>query len=341
MDLFTAGQGIGRRFQIVTVVPTLVLELGTLLILSTGGWRGEPSLHIAVTRAEGLTATGVASIAFAGVAAALVTHPLQVRLVKMFEGYLRPSNPIVRYGLARHSRILHHHRRLAVKLDADERELIRRFRSGETVDLTALESCRRRAARHALIANSYPDRNRLMPTLLGNRLRAAEDHAGDRYGIAAVSFMPYVYAVMPAAASARIQDGRNELDTSVRLTAMFLVLTVLSVVVFANDSWWLAWPLVFYILAATSYRAAVNAATGYGKMLARAIDLHRFLVLDAMSWPRPFDVKSERALFSQLREFVAGSSSGDMADVRYHHTVPGSTSEMSASAQPENLRAAD
>lgn len=314
MDFTAAGRGIGQRFQVVSILPTFVVVGGIWFVTATGAWSAAPDPGQAFRRLGDISIGGAATVALVVVTISLMTHPFQQVLVKVLEGYVAREHPISRYGLARHTRRLY-------MLRAARDRLGRSFdpsnqgcdgASGFVRIHQRLEALRRQVA-------EYPAEDRLLPTRLGNTLRRAEDLAGDRYGIAAVSFFPYLYATMPTHFTAQIRDARNEMDTAARLSPAFLALSTVTLVAFADDRWWLTIPVVLYGLAWLSYLATVTAAASYGRQLARAIDLYRFTVLDALSLPRPVSRADERRIFQQLRELV-DSQPGAPIKVLYAHT---------------------
>jgi hypothetical protein len=61
----------------------------------------------------------------------------------------------------------------------------------------------------------YPDEGRLLPTRLGNTLRAAEDEAGMRYGLPTVVTMPRLYPYLSERFAAVYVNRRNQLDAVV------------------------------------------------------------------------------------------------------------------------------
>jgi hypothetical protein len=64
---------------------------------------------------------------------------------------------------------------------------------------------------------------RLLPTTLGNVLRAAEDHAGVRDGIDSIAPWPRLHALLPTDMASGIEDGVTQLDVSVRLVLPWLI----------------------------------------------------------------------------------------------------------------------
>jgi hypothetical protein len=61
----------------------------------------------------------------------------------------------------------------------------------------------------------YPNKDRLLPTALGNILRAGEDITTDRYGLDAVVVWPRLYPLLPKELKSILNDLRNQLDFSI------------------------------------------------------------------------------------------------------------------------------
>lgn len=122
----------------------------------------------------------------------------------------------------------------------------------------------------------YPAIHRLLPTRLGNTLRAAEDGLKNRRG-SLRGFVVRNYDNLPAFMCSLHDQYRTRLDMYCTLVFVFASLAVAAPVLLdPTDDPLLARCSVvaFYlILLATSYRAAVASARSYGDVL-QAIDEH-------------------------------------------------------------------
>ena len=147
----------------------------------------------------------------------------------------------------------------------------------------------------------------LLPTRLGNALRAAETRAGEPYGLDAVVAWPRLYPLLPDGVRALVDDQRDGLDLAARFCAVFAAAAAVSLVLLATHGWWLLVPAGCLLLAWLSYRGAVAAAVAYGEGIRAAIDLHRFDLLTAMHLPLPATLEQERAVNEQLSLFLRQS----------------------------------
>jgi len=102
----------------------------------------------------------------------------------------------------------------------------------------------------------YPDHDdHVMPTLLGNVLKAGEDRAGGRYGLDCVVVWPRLYPLLSEPLTAALDDARNQFDLAVRFAATFGLIAAGALVLLAPHGWWAAVILAALLLAWLSYRA--------------------------------------------------------------------------------------
>jgi hypothetical protein len=106
--------------------------------------------------------------------------------------------------------------------------------------------------------------SRLLPTQLGNDLRAAEDRAGQRYGLETVAAWPRLYPHLSEPLASTQDRIRDQLDGAARLCVL-LVPNVVSATVLLTDAWWLLVPAAIAVLSWLLYRSATQAAVAYGK----------------------------------------------------------------------------
>ena len=198
----------------------------------------------------------------------------------------------------------------------------RQRREGDRVDRRA----ERQAAAQRL--RGYPPADALLPTGLGNVLRAAELRAGERYGLDSLVTWPRLYPVLGEQVRALADDRRDQLDLSVRFCVVFAVATPVLLALLAPYGWWLAVPAGTFALAWLSYRAAIAAAAGYGEALETAFDLHRFDLLRALHLPLPDDLATEPRANEQVSAFLRQpfeyvfllQHGGEAGNIRYVHS---------------------
>jgi hypothetical protein len=152
----------------------------------------------------------------------------------------------------------------------------------------------------------YPeDKQRSLPTLLGNVLRAAETRPVDRYGLDPVRTWAPLWLVLPDTARSELTGARSALDGSVRM----LIWSVL-LLVWSPFTWWAV--AVAVALATHQLMVALPArARSYGAVLDAAIDVHRNNLYDALRWPLPETPAEERAVGEAVTEYLWRGSDDD------------------------------
>jgi len=306
---------IGRNFSVVTVVPSLYLTLWVYALYASDAWAHEPSLGKLRGAFSNWSLAGAAWLVLATVLVGLFIHPLQFPTVQLLEGYWGTSR------LARGAMRLRtaHYRAKALKIKTRVKEheynlnnkLLDHLGEGadelgddEWWDKKAqfLEGdADEQALSHALAIDildkargRYPERARMMPTRLGNTLRAAEDRAGTQYGLDAITVAPHLALIAPESHVAYLQDSREQLDLAVRLCSVSLLATVITVPAVFSDGLWLLLALVPYALAYVAYRAAVSAADEFMTAVSTLIDLDRFALYRHLGLRRPRTTHQER-----------------------------------------------
>ncbi|MFB7645695.1 hypothetical protein ACFC0S_00405 [Streptomyces sp. NPDC056084] len=278
------GQDHGRRFSITGTIPTLAVLFTVLAELAAGAPTQMPSRKQLVSSLQSLV-PGEWVLLFLGVIiAALLLQPLQQQLVRWLEGY-----PLTRgVGVLLGRPLIARWRRRWERLNTLQQRVDPR-----PEDLPVMVEA---AARLAKLPRA-PER--LMPTRLGNMLRAAEDRPAETYGLDTVAAWPELYAVLPERTASLVDDARDQLDMTCRMTAAFTVMGGLSAAILPFSRWtFLA--VAFLLASALTYRSAISAAENYGRLVNTAVNLHRFDLLTAFHLPLPAGPDEERARFRAL-----------------------------------------
>ncbi len=143
----------------------------------------------------------------------------------------------------------------------------------------------------------YPEHNYMMPTDLGNLLRAAEAYSNKRYGLDAIIVWPHLWQLLPESGQQELRSIRRQLDRAVQLlgwAALFWGFTYYT---------WYAIPIALITLIIAYYRM-IQCATLYGTLIRTAFDLHRFALYEQMRWPLPQTIDDEVALGKQLTQYI-------------------------------------
>ncbi len=301
---------LGPRFLLVGLMPSTVLLLFGLALLWSGAPAQAPDLGAVQRQLADAQANDWIQLVLAILVFALIMQPLQLSMVRLLEGYWGDSR------LARRLTALgvDQHRRMRERLEKDSAIAL-----GEDQALPSPEVTARAASAAWELRLAYPAQDRLLPTGLGNVLRAAEDLAGRRYGLDAVVMWPRLYPLLPDKTSALVADMRNQLDLAVRFCVVFCLAALLSLFVLLPHGLWLLVPIGALGLAWLSYRAAIAAAIGYGQTVHAAFDLHRFELWKAMHLPLPADRDAER---KAARDLCAFLMQGKPVNLKYDHGAP-------------------
>jgi hypothetical protein len=158
---------------------------------------------------------------------------------------------------------------------------------------------------HELFLRFPPSEAQVMPTRLGNTLRAAEEHPRTLYGLDLAVVWPRLQPLLPKEASDLAQNARVPLDLMITIS-WFSALFGLPLVAYGAigaDTSWLAIVLAgagVLAVAYCAYRVAAVAALGYGETLKALVDLHRLKVFTALGIAVPTDRAAERRLWQDL-----------------------------------------
>ncbi len=155
----------------------------------------------------------------------------------------------------------------------------------------------------------YPPPNHLdliMPTRLGNILRASEIYAYDRYGIDSTIMWTRLRPLLKAEDVAALEDKKIARDFMLLITLLAAAFTLIwcpILVLFTNR-----WDLFFLSalgipLAWLAYENAVQSAIGYAEQVKAIFDLHRNELLKALNRPIPADAREERKEWLRLSRF--------------------------------------
>ncbi|MEH2112928.1 hypothetical protein [Nostoc sp.] len=146
--------------------------------------------------------------------------------------------------------------------------------------------------------------NKLMPTKLGNILRASESRPSDKYGLDAIICWSRLWLLLPDGVKKELQEARSNLNTAARFwlwSLLFIVWTVWA--------WW-AIPAAF-MGAIFAYSWAVDAANVYCNLLESAFDLYRLELYKSLRWRIPINPKQEKELGQQLTIYLLRGLDGD------------------------------
>jgi hypothetical protein len=142
----------------------------------------------------------------------------------------------------------------------------------------------------------------LMPTRLGNLLRAAERKPLEKYGLDAIICWSRLWMLLPDAVKKDLQEARADLNTAARVWLWSLLFCGWT---FVGWSIWTTWPLVIGLLSAWfAYGWAIAAASTYGELIEAAFDIHRHLLYQSLRWNLPPDPEVEKRVGADLTQYL-------------------------------------
>lgn len=153
-------------------------------------------------------------------------------------------------------------------------------------------------AEAAVKLRGFPTRADVMPTRVGNILRAGERRPRYWYGLDAVVVWPQLWLVLPEQPRNDIHFARARLDSTVTTFAWCLLSCLLGFL------WWPA-ALIGAAVSVAVWRIWVPAAaTSYATVLSAVFDTHRFLLYEALRYPLPATPAEEPTVGADLTGYL-------------------------------------
>ncbi|MET8977837.1 hypothetical protein ABZX85_19680 [Streptomyces sp. NPDC004539] len=283
-----------RRVLAVHFAPCALFVAGVCALLRAGSFVGRSQWHAVPPQGLSDALRLTVAVAVGSSLLGLLLQPFQVRAVRVLEGYWDrwPFTARLAEVLARVQR-----RRWRVL-----RKRALGTAGGDMADGVRADAHRRLAVQ--------PPGDRLLPTALGNALRAGELSAGERYGLTTLTSWPRIYLQVSDRMAEALRSARDALDTAVNLCWSFLALTVTSAAALYDEpsAWWLCGAGL--LLAWVAYKGAVTVAQAYSGLMHLVYDLHRFDLLHALHLPLPPDREGEEEAFGEVSDMFEGVRRG-------------------------------
>ncbi|MEU1202970.1 hypothetical protein ABZ446_43130 [Streptomyces sp. NPDC005813] len=277
-----------RRVLAVQFAPCALFVTGVLALVRAGSFSGRSDWG-AVVPERPLTAVGaLLVVTVCASLLGLLLQPFQVRAVRVLEGYW--DRWALTAGLGQLLVQVQRKRWVALSERAEKTAL------GEAAQRVRAEAQRRLAA--------HPAEDVLLPTALGNALRAGELSAGERYGLTTLASWPRIYLQVSDRMAEALRSTRDALDSAVNLCWSFLALTGTGIAALYDEpsGWWLCGAGLGF--AALAYKGAVTAAQSYSGLMHVTYDLHRFDLLEALHYPLPTK-ETEEEVFAGVSDSFA------------------------------------
>ena len=279
------------------LVPTLLAVGVVAFLLAAEAPSNDLTWKVITDAGEQIGLSGAAALTAASIGLAISLQPLQFRLVQLLEGYWPTWTPraLAQLGIWSEGR---RRQRIARRMAATARGL------SASAEIAVAE---KRQTAEIQTRERFPQTDRLLPTALGNALRASEDRVGRRYGLESVVIWPRLFRLLPEEVQSALDDEVNQLDVSARLAVTWSVAAAVSsgiVLAQPHQLWdhplWIGVVALIWLLARLSYLSAVESAIAHGLDVEVAIDLYRSRVIDAMRLPPTKRLSQERRVFGRL-----------------------------------------
>jgi hypothetical protein len=316
---------LGNNFLVSAMVPSFALVVISILMF-------DPILPVATAFKDpqsNLQLVGFGLIVFIlTVIIGFTLTVLNTHILKIFEGYI--IFPPLRFLYNKSLRI---YRRKARDLMAQRESLKKEYISLKKNASDASEmhdKLEKIINEHYKVASEYDqdypaNLDDILPTKFGNTLRAAEDHAVQRYGFDGVTFWPRLIHVIPDSYKATIDSARNELSFLANMSilsaafsflcflAVFYVMATTNVVsgdaivfgAFARNV------LKYFIASALGmigfrlfYSASIISLGSFTLAIRSSFDLFRLDLLKKLEMARPNDFDEEFDTWVNLNELI-------------------------------------
>jgi hypothetical protein len=152
----------------------------------------------------------------------------------------------------------------------------------------------------------YPtDERDILPTRLGNILRAAERRPLDRYGLDAIIIWPRLWILLPDGVRADLQAAYSDLNIAARVW-LWSVLCLVWVPLYATCVWW--WWLLPIVVIATAlyiyYGWLLETAINYSKLIDAVFDLYRVNLYQSLRWKLPANTLEDKVFGLEITKYL-------------------------------------
>jgi hypothetical protein len=304
-DFFTKISGqiagpivLGAFFPVV-----IFLVAVTVILLPITPYAGGVPALVTDPKAWQQGGTTILVITFLVFVSSVLLYNLNVPIVRMFEGYPWRESRIGVWLTKCHQERFDQGSR--------SRRCIRRLHleariAGLTTDLSCLDGVYWQVSR--MLNDEYPDeRDLVLPTRLGNVIRAFETYTTRQYGMPAIQAWPRLQAVVDASFANSVDAAKTAFDFMINaafLSALFSVSLVAAGLIWKNPLQlrayqdWIGWAIVSVCVSYLFYLGAINRAAEWGVQVKAAFDLYRLPLLKKLGFAHePADLAEERRMW--------------------------------------------
>jgi hypothetical protein len=221
---------------------------------------------------------------------------------------------------------------LAIKLQRRRYEKLLAIREDEA------KSARERGRAAWCLDRYFPhDPKRLLPTRVGNAIRASEQHSNTRWGLDGVTIWPRVEALMSAQERELLVEAKINfyVFTNAALGASLVGISlVIDKAVNVPVPLW-SWPLYLipFAIGYVAYRASITSAIDWGDRIRASIDLHRLKLYEHLGIRHPTSFSDERELAVRVNKALLFGRPR-LGDELWRHAQADSRAEADSEAEP-------
>lgn len=203
-----------------------------------------------------------------------------------------------------------------------------------------------RARAYAAADKLFPsDSQQLLPTRLGNAMRAYERHSNGRWGLDGVTIWPRIALLLNDGERELLADAETDLRVFLNAAVGAVGVGICLVIDEAVDSGggFLPWFVraIPFVAAYLLYRWAIGAAVRRGLVVRASIDVHRRELYGKLGIRDPISFSDERQInvaLGQLLLYGRPSLSDDLSRVQPGDSRPGTTNGPAPAAPRESGR---
>ncbi|MCU0263704.1 MAG: hypothetical protein MUF09_08520 [Candidatus Nanopelagicales bacterium] len=304
-----------RRFLLVAFLPTLIfgVSVGSMYVISG------PGVDAVMATWNGLTTSIqigfiLASLAAVWLVAGFVDSQTR-NLTQLFEGYTlmhlfpRAADAGIQWHLENRQSLLGV---TVTKLPTGEGS------DSDASDVDALavdlpDSTAEAPAEHGTYAEEFfiqytTDEENVLPTTLGNILRAAEDYSVSRYGADYLLVWPRLAHVCSERFVQDYEAMRADVDFLLVVSffsgAFSLAGGAVILVNGGHPGLFVGCVLIGATLAHLAYLTAVSAAKEYGEQMRASVDLFRLQLLKQLGFPTPSTPEQENRMWGEFQDML-------------------------------------
>jgi hypothetical protein len=151
-----------------------------------------------------------------------------------------------------------------------------------------------------------PDRDDLLPTSLGNAIRAFEQHSNTRWGLDGITIWPRIESLLGADERDLHVNAKIDLNVFFNAAVSAVVVGICLVIDKAvhtpgSTAYWPLYAIPF-MAAYVLYRASVDPAIRWGDYVRASIDLHRLEMYERLGVRAPTSFTDEREMATPINQ---------------------------------------